>query len=512
MDRTVRVPRRALLSGAAASLALPAIMRPANARVAAYPAAPWNDLAKRLNREVMTPFDPRFGDLTRPENSRYRRPGFLDDPDAPLAVVQPANPAQVGITLQWCHENAVRMVPRSGGHSYAGCSTIRGLTVHSGAMRDVSFDKSKEILSIGGGALNIDIFNALKDDNCLGIPKGYSIVHGRCGDVGASAFFLGGGVGFSMRLHGLGCDLIEQVELVKADGTTVTVNRRDPEPEKKNLFWALLGGGGGNLGYVTRWWLRPVQVGTIVVFRCTWDSDGKDASVFNRLVSLLEDAPREVGAILQVARLAPVSEDNYRINLTGQFHGTEQAFYSIFGTALDDAKQAIVLEMPYWTGQKFLGQNPFPNKYQETSRFVTTLPPTRVAQLFDRLRAWPGTKAQTIVSAFLAGGKVNEVAADATAFVHRNAKWLIDSDLDWSNGENEWDSQVQASLNWQRGLQEDLASWPESGGSYQNFPDQGLADHTQAYWGKNWQRLRDIKFAIDPGNLFQPPRNQGIIP
>jgi hypothetical protein len=67
------------------------------------------------------------------------------------------------------------MVPRSGGHSYAGCSTVQGLVIHAGLMRNVEYNEADQLLVVEGGALNGDIFNVLKRDNV-----NRSIVHGRC--------------------------------------------------------------------------------------------------------------------------------------------------------------------------------------------------------------------------------------------------------------------------------------------------------------------------------------------
>jgi hypothetical protein len=41
-----------------------------------------------------------------------------------------------------------------------------------------------------------------------------------------------------------------------------------------------------------------------------------------------------------------------------------------------------------------------------------------------------------------------------------------------------------------------------SGGAYVNYCDVDLVDWAQAYWGDNLMRLKAIKAAFDPQNLF----------
>ena len=83
---------------------------------------------------------------------------------------------------------------------------------------------------------------------------GLAATHGRCMGVGASGFLLGGGIGFAMRDRGLGCDLVQEIEVALPDGQVV----RTSDNENADLFWALRGGGGGNLGVALRFTLRAV--------------------------------------------------------------------------------------------------------------------------------------------------------------------------------------------------------------------------------------------------------------
>ena len=155
MQTELHVSRRALLSGAAASLALPSLPRAARALSSStIPESAWIDLGQNITGGVQRPNDPRFVFLTQPENLRYYNPPAdprgKPDPDAPLGVVRPHTPEEVGYALTWARKYKCSMVPRSGGHSYAGCSTVPGLVISSSAMQTVKVEGDRVVA--GGGA------------------------------------------------------------------------------------------------------------------------------------------------------------------------------------------------------------------------------------------------------------------------------------------------------------------------------------------------------------------------
>ena len=69
---------------------------------------------------------------------------------------------------------------------------------------------------------------------------------------------------------------------------------------------------------------------------------------------------------------------------------------------------------------------------------------------------------------------------------------------------------VYNSLRWQRDVHARLDQAFAGQGSYQNFPDPGLANHGVAYWGANLNRLLEVKLQYDPKFVFTPPQNQEI--
>lgn len=101
---------------------------------------------------------------------------------------------------------------------------------------------------------------------------------------------------------------------------------------------------------------------------------------------------------------------------------------------------------------------------------------------------------------FQTGGRINEIDAQATAFVHRDNRWLMDFGLPWSAQED--DAWVKRNRARQDRLFDAMATYG-NGHSYQNFVDPALGNFKTAYYGQNLPRLIDLKRRYDPNNLFK---------
>lgn len=97
------------------------------------------------------------------------------------------------------------------------------------------------------------------------------------------------------------------------------------------------------------------------------------------------------------------------------------------------------------------------------------------------------------------GGAINRVAPADTAFVHRDAQFLVSMDTSWT--EQDGPDTVAANLRWLAGLQEEVAPYAGEG-AYQNFIDPDLPDWRTAYYGANYPRLVEIKKRVDPDGFF----------
>lgn len=492
--------RRALLTGVGSLLFLPWIARAATS--AATPATravseqAWRALAAKVKGGVVRPGDHDFIALSRPQNLRYAS-------EVSLGVARPRNSVETNAAIAWCREQGIPMVLRSGGHSYAGCSATTGLIIHTGLMRQVR-RINDDTFELEAGALFSDAYRALeaaRDTNAGGM----AMPHGRCFGVGVSAFLLGGGIGFAMREFGLGCDRVLEAEVALPDGRVV----RTAVDENAELFWALRGGGGGNLGVALRFKVRAEPAKPVTTYRITWNRNVP--VVFTSLVRALEGAPDRMGSRIGIHATRTHESKPNTLTLFGQLRGPKDEARAILAPALAaaPADTDIMQTTSYWQGQQILGVDAPPNIYQATSRYSARLSDGAIEDVVRRCRTWPGTKASATFFMFHVGGRIRDIAPADTAYVHRAAEWLTGTDVGWT--EHDTPAVVATNLAWQREFHDASAALMPDGGSFQNFPDPGLADPAAAYYGTNLERLAAIKRRVDPEGVFTPPRRQGIL-
>jgi FAD/FMN-containing dehydrogenase len=140
--------------------------------------------------------------------------------------------------LRFTVARGIRVRARSGGHSYAGYSTLSdGVVLDLRRLNWVNVDQQSRLATIGAGNQLIGVSSALA-------RKGATLPAGSCPSVGIAGVTLGGGFGLAGRHLGLTLDSLFAVRMVTADGELRTVDEHtDPD-----LFWALRGGGGATSG------------------------------------------------------------------------------------------------------------------------------------------------------------------------------------------------------------------------------------------------------------------------
>lgn len=449
----------------------------------------WRRLSSRLGQKLVRPGDPRYDQISRPLNLRYAD-------IRPQGVALCADAGDVRIAVAWAGENGVPVVVRSGGHNYAGYSTGPGLVVNVGGMRDVTVDDSSGTVTAQPGARNTMIYAGLQ-------PHGVAISAGRCPTVAIGGLVLGGGIGFSSRKLGLTCDHLIAAEIVTADGKLLRCSER----EHADLFWALRGGGSGNFGVCTSYTFATHPVGHVSIYDIEWDwADA--AAVFEVFQAVIRRAPDEFSARLGVGRSGNArtgASEAPVISAQGQFFGPEKDLAELLAPALRAGriKKRLIARRTFWQAKDYFFSTTPRTSYAVKSAYLDkSLSHQGVDVLLRAVERWPGSHNDDGAGAalFASGGAINRVPADATAFVHRDKFALLATEASWTPQDSP--RTVARNLSWiealTTGLQPHL-----SGSAYQNFIDRSQPNWQDAYYGKNFRRLTQIKRRLDPGNLFQ---------
>lgn len=446
---------------------------------------PWSDLARSMQGPLLMPGSPEFAVRAQPWALQYAS-------TLPQGIAQCAGETDVQACLRWAQTNKVPLVARSGGHSYAGYSTTTGLMVDVSSMNDVDVDGTTGIATLGGGARNKHVYAACR-------PYSRAVTHGRCKDVGVAGLVLGGGIGFNMRAHGLTCDGLTATRIVLADGSALNCSAT----EHADLFWAIRGAGGGNFGIHTSFTFQTFPVGMYTVFSMEWTE--RLAEVFAALQSMALAAPEALGMKLSVK--AEAGAPGLKLSILGQLAGPQAALLALLAPVFVVLRpdQSIVEERGYWDAQEFLSEDGKPEYSHERSRFAHgALSGEAIEVILANLRAWPGTTVAATWKFFLMGGKIDDIAPADTAFVHRGASMISSTELEWTP--NDSPEVLANNQQWLSRFHDRMEQYT-SAYCYQNFIDPSQRNYLHAYYGENLPRLREVKRAYDPANLFHYPQS-----
>jgi FAD/FMN-containing dehydrogenase len=139
-----------------------------------------------------------------------------------------------------------------------------------------------------------------------------------------------------------------------------------------------------------------------------------------------------------------------------------------------------------------------PQKFKNSSGFISQpLPPEAIATMIENLGSAPGLD---YVQFDNYGGAVSEVAPNATAFFHRDALASLQFRASWED-----DSEESAHVAWVNRIREAMLPWTR--GAYVNYIDGNIPDWPAQYHGDNFERLRQVKRAWDPENVFHFPQS-----
>ncbi len=417
----------------------------------------------------------------------------------PDAVVHVENSADVAAAVRWADRFDVRVVARSGGHSYAGySSTGDGVVLDLSKLRGVQVAGARA--TVGPGAQLIDVQRALT-------RRGVTVPSGSCPSVGIGGLALGGGHGLAGRRFGLTSDNLLAARIVTADGRVRHVDADTNE----DLYWACRGGGGGNFGIVTALTLKTHRAAGGTWFSISWPwSQAEEA-----LAAWQRFAPEAPPALTSIFSLGTSGGSGPpRVAAVGQYLGDlaklrrlVRPLTRVAGASLSSGGSTYFSLVLRWAGCLDGGfaachRSTRSSFFAKSDYFDKRIGPRGRASMIDwierRQRNPSLGSGALLLDAY--GGALNRPAPDATAFVHRDMLFSLQY-LAYFNG----GTAGRASRRWINGVWRALRPHV-SGEAYQNYIDPQLEHWQRAYYGSNLERLREIKKQVDPDFRFRFPQ------
>jgi FAD/FMN-containing dehydrogenase len=419
----------------------------------------------------------------------------------PRAIVRCANADDVAEAIRYGRERDLELGVRCGGHSVLGlCVPDGGLMIDLTPMGRVRVDPERRRARVQGGALLGELDRAA-------MAHGLTTTAGNVSHTGVGGLTLGGGMGWLARRLGLSCDNVAAFELITAEGERLHVDEAG-EPE---LFWGLRGGG-GNFGVVTEFEFRlhPVaaQAHVIELFFPIEQA----APVLRGWRDLSESAPRAATFTAWVGQSpSPVLPPQWRDRPVASI-GFVWAGEPELDRQLVPALRALgrpvaerIEQLPYLQLQRMDDtlEGHALRRYWK-GYYLRSLPDEAIDAFL--LRGTGDGYGERLPAASLQayGGAIADVADADSAFSQRDAMFEFVAAARWSDAAED-DERMAAARRYAASLE------PFASGMYVNaMSDEGAAGVARAYPPAKLARLRALKTAYDPGNVFH--LNQNIEP
>ena len=520
-------------SGAVTALGTPAHAAGRPSTAAAAAATPGGGAIS-----TVTPDDARYADMVSGMNARLV--------GTPEAVKLPATTEQVVQVVREAVREDKRLVIRSGGHCFEDFVFNKEAQIVADLrlMNRVGWDEEHKAFFVEPGATLLDIYETLHNGWGVTIPGG------GCHSVGAGGHFAGGGYGVLSRKHGVVIDHVYAAEVVTVDRkgkVRSVIATRDENDPHHDLLWACAGGGGGNFGIVTRYFLRTTGVEgdqpsallpnppkNVLYTQATWPWEkitkagftsllkkyGKWSMKHNDVNSPYADMGHwlflnhvSAGTLFLVAQIDATVPDAQKL-MDGFIDFLSEAMGGVEPATLDTLDLPFMKATTYSTTGGETLNNPNLRTFHKSAFMKDLFPQRQIDALYKHLTRTDYKNTYSYIVLNSAGCQINETDAAATPSPHRDAHLLMFYESYWHKAEDD-----EANIKWVRGIYQDV--YADTGGvpvpndvtdgCYINYPDVDLSDPDfnksdspwhELYYGDNYARLQKVKAKYDPRNFF----------
>ncbi|MBS0001144.1 MAG: FAD-binding oxidoreductase [Cyclobacteriaceae bacterium] len=414
----------------------------------------------------------------------------------PALIARCRDVSDVIHAVNFARENHLLVAVRGGGHNVAGnAMNDDGIVIDLSQMRTVRVDPENKTANVQGGATWADVD---QETQAFGLACAGGIVS----ETGVAGLTLGGGFSWFRRKAGMSIDNLIGAEMVLADGRSVYAS----EKENRDLFWAIRGGG-GNFGIVTSFDFKLQEIGPEVMFAACIYPRAEAERILKFWVEYTRHIPDEVTSdcvnwsVPEHESFPPELHNQPITVLSAMYAGPTEKGREALQPLREVATPLLDLSnvYPYLGVQKMF--DPFLEKNKLYSYwkclFLEDIPESLQKRIVERVNELPAP--QSLVSIRNLQGAISRVPAEATAFGDRSARFLLSIDTMWLDPE-----QNEANIQWTRDFWNEMRQHSH-GQVYFNFNSDmnGTSDMLKDSYGRNYEKLVEIKTKYDPDNFFR---------
>ncbi|KAJ3218768.1 hypothetical protein HK099_004933 [Clydaea vesicula] len=430
----------------------------------------------------------------------------------PAAVIYPGTVSEVQQAVKCARAFGYNPVPRSGGHSFEGLSSLGNALVidFSEKLNKLTVNVQANTATAEPGIRLGNLYTALAQAH-----PDLMFSAGTCPSVGLGGHVSAGGYGMISRKYGLAADNILSATIVNYNGEIISCSAS----KNPDLFFALRGGGGGSYGIVVQYELNLFKVPLNAMAKFYWKIT-EFMTVFPAWYNwATPSAPKELTMQLTIA-------DGY-IKLLCHYTGSVSDFQKVLdasGISFQklDKKTIKPIACSALGSHSFGDSDPKCSKPElvktytrltssvtkETSRsvieFYESLTEAQFKTFYDIFRVAP-SNAFFQFEAF--GGYFNEVSETSIAYPHRGNKitslhYAIKFSTPYVQSTNPdlvWIEQTTRKLN-----------AFSTGAHYEGYVDFNVP--AESYFGPNYNKLVTVKKQFDPHGIFSHASGVNLTP
>ncbi|MBA0748604.1 hypothetical protein Gogos_002596 [Gossypium gossypioides] len=460
---------------------------------------------------------------SRIHNARFNRTSTLK----PAIIITPSDESHVSAAVICSQKVGFQLKIRSGGHDYEALSYTSDkpfflLDMYN--LRDISVDIPDESAWVQTGATLGELYYHIwEKSNVHGFPAGV------CPTVGVGGHIGGAGYGTMIRKYGLTTDYVIDAKIVDVNGKIL-----DRKAMGEDLFWAIRGAGGANFGVVTAYKIKLVKVPEkVTVFRVErfLDNNGTEVAFKWQTVGATTDPNLFTRMLLQ-----PNMKDKQttvKVTIMGLYLGDINGLLTLLNKDFPELglNKENCTEMPWidsvvWWANFDLGTPPnvLLDRNNKDTSFVkrksdyvqTPIPRDGLESLWQKMVQ--NEKVGLTCNSY--GGKMDEIDPKESAFPHRKGNlYKIQYSINWDDPSNEADIKYTTQA---KAVHEFMTQFVSKNPrrAYLNYRDIDIGSaktwsyeegkvYGESYFAENFDRLVDVKTAVDPNNFF---RNEQSIP